>query len=77
MFGRKKYNVDLSIEGELQAMTVSRKDGLPEVNPEFDHYPVNMTLAGKRTLRQAVKEAMEYGKAGIYTIIYKGKRGNN
>ena len=74
MFGRKKWKVDLNVEGYLQAMTVSRNDGLPKVNPEFDNYPVNVELPKKMTFKQAVNKAIDYGKAGIYAIIYKGKR---
>lgn len=74
MFGRKKWKVDLNLEGELQAMTVSRNEGLPSVNPEFSQYPVNVQLPKRMTLKEAVNKAIEYGKNGIYTIIYKEKR---
>ena len=74
MLGRKKWKVDLNVEGQLQAMTVSRNEGLPGVNPEFDNYPINVELPKRMTLKQAVQKAIDYGKAGIYAIIYKGKR---
>lgn len=74
MFGRKKWNVDLNVEGPLQAMAVSRAEGLPGVNPEFDNYPVNMEIAKKVSLKDAISKAIEYGKAGVYSIVYKGKR---
>ena len=75
MFGRHKkcWKVDLNVEGELQARTVSRKEGLPDINPEFDAYPINVQLP-KRTFKQAVRTALEYAQAGIYSVIYKNKR---
>lgn len=74
MFGRKKWKLDLNVEGELQANAVSRKEGLPRANPEFDQYPVNLELPKKMTLKQAIQKAIEYGQAGIYSILYKSKR---
>lgn len=76
MFGRKKkeWKVDLNVEGYLQAMTVSRNEGLDSVNPDFDNYPVNVELPRKMTFKQAMKKVIEYGKSGIYSIPYKGKR---
>ena len=75
MFGwRKEWKVDLNIEGELQANTVSRKEGLEKANPDFDQYPVNVELPKKMTFREAVQKVIEYGQAGIYCILYKGKR---
>lgn len=74
MFGRKKWKVDLNVEGELQARTVSRKEGLPDVNPEFDNYPINVELPKRMTFKQAMRKVIDYGQAGIYTILYKGKR---
>ena len=74
MFGKKKWKVDLNVEGYLQAMTVSRNEGLPPVDPDFDHYPINVELPKRMTLKQALQKTLDYGKAGIYTILYKGKR---
>ena len=74
MFGRKKWKVDLNVEGELQARTVSRKEGLPDVNPEFNNYPINVELPKRMTFKQAMRKVIDYGQAGIYTILYKGKR---
>lgn len=74
MFGRKKWKVDLNVEGYLQAMTVSRNEGLPVVNPDFDQYPINVELPKRMTLKEAIKKTVDYGRAGIYSILYKGKR---
>ena len=76
MFGRRKkeWNVDLNVEGELQAMTVARKEGYAAVNPEFDRYPVNVALPKKLTFKNAVQKAIEYGQSGIYSIVYKCKK---
>ena len=77
MFGRKKWKVDLNVEGELQANTVSRKEGLPKVNPDFDQYPINIELPKKMTFKEAINKAIDYGQAGIYSILYKNKKQTN
>lgn len=76
MFGRRKkeWNLDLNVEGELQAMAVSRKEGYKAVDPTFDRYPINIQLPKKFSLKEAVQKAIDYGQAGIYSIVYKCKK---
>ena len=79
MFNRKKkeeenWCVDLNVEGSLQAMALSRNEGLPGVNQEYNNYPVNVEIVKRTTLQDAVNKAIEFGKAGIYSIIYRNKR---
>ena len=71
---KKRWKVDLNVEGELQAMTVGRNEGLPGINPDFDNYPINVSLPKKMTLKEATKKVIDYGRAGIYSIMYKEKR---
>lgn len=71
MFGRKQWRNEILIEGEKSARLVSRIEKLPDVNPDYDVYPVDMKLPKKRTFWEAVKKSVEYSKAGIYNMFYK------
>lgn len=72
MFGiGKKWKNEILIEGEKGARLVSRIENLPDVNPEFDCYPVDMKLPGRRSFMEAVKKSIEYSKHGIYNMFYK------
>lgn len=73
MLRRKKWVNGLLIEGEKEAMLVAREEDLPGVNPDFDSYPVDITLPKMRTLWQAIKKSIKYSSMGIYTTIYKYK----
>lgn len=72
MFGRKWRNSAL-IEGEKDAILISRMEHLPSVNTEFDGYPVDLTLSKKVTFFQAIKKSIELSKANIYNMFYKDK----
>ena len=76
MFGRGKWVNKICIEGEKEAQIVSRIENLPEVNPNFDSYPVDYKKAGHRSFMQAVRVSMEYAKHNIYNMFYKDKRIN-
>ena len=71
MFGKKNWVNKLCIEGEKEAQLVARMENLPEANPEFDHYPVDIKLPERRTLKEAVKKSIEYGEKNIYNMIYR------
>ena len=70
-FSKKKWRNSVLIEGEKEAMLVSRMEGLPEVDHNFNNYPVDLTLPKRRTLREAVKKAIDYSKANIYNMFWK------
>ena len=74
MFGKGKWVNKLCIEGEKEAQLVARIEGLPEANPDFDSYPVDMTLPKRKTFIQACKKAIEYSKHNIYNMFYKDER---
>ena len=76
MFGRhkKEWKVSLLIEGEKGARQVSRLEQLDGVNPMFDMYPIDVDLPQRHTLRRATQIALEYAKAGIYSVIYRGRK---
>lgn len=71
MFGRKKWKNQVLIEGEKEAQLVARIEKLPDVNSEFNQYPVDMKLPGKRSLKEAIKKSIEYSKHNIYNMFYK------
>lgn len=73
LFKRRNWKVDLLVEGEKSARLVSRLEHLPDVNPEYDVYPVDIKLPKKRTFKEAVNKVIEYSRAGIYSMIYKDK----
>lgn len=76
MFGKRKWVNKICIEDEKEAQIVSRIEKLPEVNPDFDRYPVDYKKPGHRSLRQAVKISVEYAKHNIYNMFYKDERRN-
>ena len=50
MFGfGKKWQNKVLIEGEKEAMALAQIEGFPDVNPDFDCYPVDVTLKEKKT----------------------------
>ncbi len=71
MFGRKNWETKILIEGEKSAQLVSRIEKLPDVNPDYDVYPVEIKLPKRQTFREAVRKAIEYSKHNIYTMFYK------
>lgn len=71
MFGSKKWRNVVLIEGEKEAKLIARIEGYPDVNPDFDRYPVDLKLPGKVTLFSAVKKAIEFSKHGFYNLFYK------
>lgn len=73
MFGRKRWETKILVEGEKSAQLVSRIEHLPEANPDFDSYPVEVKLPKRQTLKEAIKKTIEYSKHNIYTMFYKVK----
>ena len=71
MIFRKKWRTTVLVEGEKDAMLVARMEGLPEPDPAFQGYPVDLTLPKKKTFIQAVKTAMAYSQRNIYNMFYK------
>lgn len=71
MFGRKIWETKILLEGEKSAQLVSRIEKLPEVDPEFNVYPVEVKLPKRQTLKEAIKKTIEYSKHNIYTMFYK------
>ena len=76
MFGRGKWVNKVLIEGEKDAQLVSRIEGIPEVNPDFDQYPVDYKKPGRRSFWKALKVSLRYAKSNIYCMFYKDKRKN-
>ena len=71
MFRKKQYVNRVLIEGPTQAMCVAAMENLPDVNPKFEDYPVDMTLRKRRTFKEAVKKMMEFSDKHIYSVIIK------
>lgn len=71
MFGKGRWKNQILIEGEKEAQLVARIEGLPDVNPEYQCYPVDMKLPGKRSFWEAVKKSMQYSKHNVYNMFYK------
>jgi len=71
MFGRKTWETKILVEGEKSAQLISRMEGLPEADPGFMDYPVEVKLPKRQTLREAVRKTIEYSKLNIYTMFYK------
>ena len=71
MFGRKRWETKILVEGEKSAQLVSRIEHLPDVNPDYDCYPVEVKLPKRQTLKEAIRKTIEYSKHNIYTMFYK------
>ena len=71
MFGKKYWETKILVEGEKSAQLVSRIEQLPDVNPDFNVYPVEIKLPKRQTLKEAIRKAIEYSKHNIYTMFYK------
>lgn len=71
MFGRKRWKNVVLIEGTKEAMLVAQKESLPDVNRDFDSYPVDVALPKRRNFIQALQKALWYSKKGVYNIFYK------
>ena len=71
MFGKKNWETKILVEGEKSAQLVSRIEQLPDVNPDFDVYPVEIKLPRRQSLKEAIRKTIEYGKHNIYTMFYK------
>lgn len=77
MFGiGKKWRTQLLIEGTKEADLIARTEGYPDVNPDWDQFPLDIKLPEKRTFWQAVKKTIEYSKHGIYSMFYKVTKEN-
>ena len=76
MFGKGNWVTKLLVEGEKDAQLVSRIERLPEADPRFENYPVEIKLKKKRSFWQAVKVAVDYAGHNIYSMVYKDKREN-
>lgn len=74
MFGKKNWETKILIEGEKSAQLVSRIENLPDVNPDYDVYPVELKLPKKQTFKEAIKKVIQYAEHNIYTMIYKVKK---
>lgn len=74
MFGRKRWETKILVEGEKSAQLVSRIENLPDVNPDYDVYPVEVKLPKRQTLKEAIRKTIEYSKHNIYTMFYKVNR---
>lgn len=71
MIFRKKWRNTVLIEGTKEANIIAQMENLPGVNQDFDDYPVDLTLKGKRTFWQAIKKAVFLSQKNIYNIFYK------
>lgn len=67
----KSWRNSVLIEGEKEAALLAREENLPGVNPEFDLYPLDVTLPKRRSFLEAAKKAVKYSSMGIYNMIYK------
>ena len=76
MFGLKigkKWQNQVLVEGEKEAMVIANMEGLPKVDPSFNAYPVDITLPQKRTFKEAVKKAMFLSERCMYNLIVRSK----
>lgn len=74
MFGfGKKWQNKVLIEGEKEAMALAQIEGFPDVNPDFDCYPVDVTLKEKKTFWKAMKKAIFLSERYMYNLIVKVK----
>ena len=67
----KKWRNTVLIEGQKEAEAIARLEGLPAVNPDFDDYPVDITLKGKVSFVDAVKKAVVLSNMNIYNMFYR------
>ena len=67
----KCWKNSVLVEGEKEATLVAREENLPGVDPEFDCYPVDITLPKRRTFWEAIKKSVNYSKMGLYNMVYK------
>lgn len=71
IFIKKKWRNSVLIEDEKEAMLIARMEGLPDVDHNFDNYPVDMVLPYKRSFWDAVRKAVDYSRGNIYNMIWK------
>ena len=78
-FFRKKgrWKNKVLIEGEKEAMVLSQLEGYPEVNHDFDAYPLDVTLPEKLTFWDAVKRAIWFSERCIYNLIVRDNTVNS
>ena len=69
----KKWQNKVLVEGEKEAMVLAQMEGYPDVNPDFDRYPVDVTIDEKLTFWQAVKKAIHLSERCMYNLIIKAK----
>lgn len=69
----KKWQNKVLIEGEKEAMVIAQMEGYPDVNPNFDCYPVDLTLTKKKSFWEAIKTAVKLSERCMYNLIVKVK----
>ena len=75
MFGLgRNWQNKVLLEGEKEAMVLAQIEGLPDVNPDFDCYPVDVTLREKKTFWQAIKKAIFLSERCMYNLVVKVKK---
>ena len=66
MFGRKRWETKILVEGEKSAQLVSRIENLPDVNPDYDIYPVEVKSADNTQAKSYKQFCSKYNpKKGI------------
>ena len=70
----KRYQNSVLVENEKEAMIVAREEGLPDVNPDAECYPVDILLPQKRTLKGALKRCVELSRMGLYSMVIRRKK---
>ena len=68
---KKKWRNSVLVEGEKEAMLIARMEGLPDVDHNFDNYPVDVTLTRRCSFREALKKALLFSERNMYNMIYK------
>ena len=71
MFGRRNWKNEILIEGPKEARLIAEIENFPDVNPDFDQYPVDLKFPKLRTFKECIKKMMLYSKHGIYSRIFR------
>lgn len=71
IFKKKLWRNQVLIENEKEAMLISQMENLPEVDPRFDNYPVDVRLPEPLTFKQAIKKAILFSERSMYNLIYR------
>ena len=72
LFG-KNWRNSVLLESEKEAIILAREEGLPDVNPDLDIYPVDVVLPKRRTKKGALKRCLELSRMGLYSMIIRKK----